>query len=81
MYHPFSVTETIGTAWSILKKNFATIAVYTLLAFVIINGYWLCYLRFIFDRYYLNIIRLLFYPRLGISFIFLGFIKLSFSTD
>ena len=38
MYHPFSVTQTLSIAWHILKKNFATIAVYTLVAFTIMIG-------------------------------------------
>lgn len=29
MYHPFSVAETTKTAWSIFKKNFVTIMVYS----------------------------------------------------
>jgi uncharacterized membrane protein len=34
MYHPFSIAETIKTAWDIIKKNFATIIVYSVLAVV-----------------------------------------------
>ncbi len=30
MYHPFSITQTIATAWSVLKKNFITLVVYSL---------------------------------------------------
>ncbi|MFD2146328.1 hypothetical protein [Mucilaginibacter antarcticus] len=32
MYHPFSVAETTKTAWSIFKKNFVTIIVYSIAA-------------------------------------------------
>lgn len=32
MYHPFSVVETTKTAWTIFKKNFATIIVYSIAA-------------------------------------------------
>ena len=32
MYHPFSVAETTKTAWTIFKKNFATIIVYSIAA-------------------------------------------------
>ena len=76
MYHPFSVTETISIAWHILKKNFATIAVYTLLAFVIFFGS-----GFVLNFFLVNII----YKSIGfivtmvlVSFLFLGYIKLIF---
>ncbi|MGZ3872937.1 MAG: hypothetical protein ACXVJD_08460, partial [Mucilaginibacter sp.] len=76
MYHPFSVTETISIAWHVLKKNFATIAVYTLLAFVIVVGF-----GFVVNWILLDVILAsigLFVLLTGISFIFLGFIKLVF---
>jgi len=37
MYHPFSVAETIKTAWDIFKKNFITIIVYSVIAFLLIS--------------------------------------------
>jgi len=77
MYHPFSVAETIKTAWYLLKKNFAVISIYSLVGFVSVG-----ILAFIV--YYvlsdgnvvasIGIVALL----VGISFIFLGFIKLIF---
>jgi hypothetical protein len=36
MYHPFSVAETVKTAWDIFKKNFVTIIVYSVIAFLLI---------------------------------------------
>jgi uncharacterized membrane protein len=76
MYHPFSVTETISIAWRILSKNFATIAVYSLIAFgtIIVAGF-IIY-NIITDSILtsIGIVVLL----VGISFIFLGFIKLVF---
>lgn len=36
MYHPFSVPETISTSWSIFKKNFVTIMVYSTIAVFVI---------------------------------------------
>jgi len=36
MYHPFSVAETIKTAWDIFKKNFITIIVYSVIVFLIL---------------------------------------------
>jgi uncharacterized membrane protein len=76
MYHPFSVTQTLSIAWHILKKNFATIAVYTLLAFIIIVG-----IGFLVDYIFFDIILASFEVVISIlvvSFIFLGFIKLVF---
>lgn len=77
MYHPFSVLETIKTAWYLLKRNFAIIAVYSLVGF-------LCVGILAFIVYFIlsdgnviasiGIVALL----IGISFIFLGFIKLLF---
>jgi hypothetical protein len=37
MYHPFSVAETIKTAWIIFKKNFVTIIVYSVIAFFLLS--------------------------------------------
>jgi hypothetical protein len=34
MYHPFSIAETIKTAWDIIKKNFVTIIIYSVIAVV-----------------------------------------------
>jgi len=36
MYHPFSIAETIKTAWDIFKKNFVTIIVYSIIAFFLV---------------------------------------------
>jgi uncharacterized membrane protein len=76
MYHPFSVSETIKTAWYLLKKNFSIIAIYSLLGFASV-----AVLAFIiYDVLSSNlltsigIVVLLFI----VSFIFLGFIKLIF---
>lgn len=32
MYHPFSITQTIATAWTVLKKNFVTLVVYSIVS-------------------------------------------------
>ncbi|HWZ02354.1 MAG TPA: hypothetical protein VNX40_02020 [Mucilaginibacter sp.] len=76
MYHPFSVSETIRIAWHILKKNFSTIAVYTLLAFVIIVGTGFV-VDYIISDVILESVEVIF-SILLVSFIFLGFIKLVF---
>ncbi|PTQ97015.1 glycerophosphoryl diester phosphodiesterase family protein [Mucilaginibacter yixingensis] len=36
MYHPFSVAETIKTSWHIIKKNFVTITVFSVIAVIIL---------------------------------------------
>jgi len=76
MYHPFSVAETVKTAWSILKRNFSTIAVYSLVAFVIILGCAFCIYDLLDEGILVSIGILVLL--VGISFIFLGFIKLVF---
>ena len=76
MYHPFSVTETISIAWGILKKNFAAIAVYTLLAFIIIAGTGFV-LNFILLDIVLKWIGLI-STIIIVTFLFLGFIQLTF---
>ncbi|MCC8425924.1 hypothetical protein [Mucilaginibacter sp. UR6-11] len=37
MYHPFSVAETTKTAWTIFKKNFITIIVYSFISFLLLS--------------------------------------------
>ncbi len=76
MYHPFSVTETMSIAWHILKKNFSTVAVFSLLAFVIIIGSGFVIYDIIADSVLtsIGVIFLL----VGVSFIFLAFVKLIF---
>src|SRR6201986_433068 len=36
MYHPFSVADTIKTAWYIFKRNFITIIVYSVISFILL---------------------------------------------
>lgn len=77
MYHPFSVSETIKTGWYLLKRNFAIISIYSFLGFITVAA-------LAFFIYYIlpgsNIITSLGIVVLliGVSFIFLGFIKLLF---
>jgi uncharacterized membrane protein len=76
MYHPFSVTETLRISWSVLKKNFSTIAVYSLLAFLIVVVFGFVIYNLLTDSLLtsIGVVVLL----VGISFIFLAFIKLVF---
>ncbi len=37
MYHPFSIAETLKTAWNIFKKNFVTIIVYSAISFLLLS--------------------------------------------
>jgi uncharacterized membrane protein len=76
MYHPFSVAETIRIAWFILKKNFPTIAVYSLVTLLIVFIIGFVTYNVIADSVLtsIGVIVLL----VGISFLFLGFIKLIF---
>ncbi|MEO8885197.1 MAG: hypothetical protein ABI367_03980 [Mucilaginibacter sp.] len=37
MYHPFSIAETIKTAWNIFKNNFVTIIVYSAISFFLLS--------------------------------------------
>jgi len=76
MYHPFSITQTLSIAWHILKKNFAAIAVYTLLAFVVIVGTSIL-LKFILIDVFMEAAGIILFL-VCISFIFLGFVKLIF---
>jgi uncharacterized membrane protein len=76
MYHPFSVTETLRISWNVLKKNFSTIAVYSLLAFLIVVVFGFVIYNLLTDSILtsIGVVVLL----VGISFIFLAFIKLVF---
>lgn len=35
MYHPFSITQTIATAWTVLRKNFVTLIVYSIASLMV----------------------------------------------
>lgn len=37
MYHPFSIAETTKSAWTIFKKNFVTIIVYSFISFLLLS--------------------------------------------
>lgn len=76
MYHPFSITETLSIAWNLLKKNIATIAVYTLVA-IVIFGVLGFIANFILNEAIVDYIVLA-VTMVIISFVFLGFIKLIF---
>ncbi|CAN5214954.1 hypothetical protein BH09BAC6_BH09BAC6_07790 [soil metagenome] len=76
MYHPFSVAETLKIAWHLFKKNFATIAVYSLVAFIIFIGLPFIIYNFL-DGNILETIGFIILL-ISISFVFLGFIKLVF---
>src|SRR6201996_5811807 len=76
MYHPFSVTETRSISWQVLKKNFVTIAVYSVLAFLIFFG-----AGFLVNFFLVDIIAkgiTFFFTMIIVSFLFLGYIKLVF---
>lgn len=76
MYHPFSVTETLNIAWRILKRNVATIAVYTILSVAVVVGLSFVIYDLLTDAIItsIGVVCLL----VGVSFLFLGFIKLIF---
>ncbi|SDT10444.1 hypothetical protein SAMN05216490_2494 [Mucilaginibacter mallensis] len=76
MYHEFSVVETLKTSWSVLKKNFAVVAIFSLIAFfiVFILGFVVYYV--FTDSLLASIgITVLF---VSVSFLFLSYIKLIF---
>lgn len=37
MYHPFSIPETIKASWSLMKRNFITIIVYSFIAYILLS--------------------------------------------
>src|SRR5471030_484672 len=76
MFHPFSIVETLKVSWGVLKKNVATIAVYTILSFSIIIGTGFV-VKFILIDLILGSVGVIISIFL-VSFLFLGFIKLIF---
>ena len=76
MYHPFSVSDTLKTAWYLLRKNFSVISIFALLGFLGVVA--LAFIIYVFLNGNLatsiGIVVLL----IGVSFIFLGFVKLIF---
>jgi uncharacterized membrane protein len=76
MYHPFSITQTLSIAWHILKKNFAAIAVYTLLAFIVIIATSVL-INFILINAIMEVVAIILFL-VCVSLIFSGFVKLIF---
>lgn len=76
MYHPFSVPDTLKTAWYLLRKNFAVVAIYSLLSLLIIIAIGVLFVFVLTDSLSesIGVVIML----ISISFIFLGFIKLIF---
>lgn len=76
MYHPFSVADTLKTAWYLLRKNFAVIAIYALVAIVITIVLGVLFFFVLTDSLSesIGVVIVL----ISVSFIFLGFIKLIF---
>ena len=76
MYNPFSVSDTLKTAWYLLRKNFSVISIFALLGFLGVVA--LAFIIYVFLNGNLatsiGIVVLL----IGVSFIFLGFVKLIF---
>jgi uncharacterized membrane protein len=75
MYHPFSVLDTVKTAWFLIKRNFVVLLVYSLIGFIIVASL-AALVLFIPGNLAtsIGVITLL----VVVSFIFLGFIKLIF---
>ena len=73
MYHPFSVGETIKTSWSVLRKNFITLVIYSVIS-LFVYGFLniLTILLFISDSYLsqtiLIFIQLIIQSYLALSF-------------
>jgi hypothetical protein len=76
MYHPFSVAETLKTAWDLLKKNFITIIVYSIISVVVIMFF--AFLVYLFFTETAIAIMGGFILLIVISYNFLAFIKLIF---
>jgi len=76
MYHPFSVPDTLKTAWYLLRKNFSVVAIYSIIGFVTIGimGFAFYFILNNDIEASIGIVVILFV----VSFIFLGFIKLIF---
>jgi hypothetical protein len=76
MYHPFSVPDTLKTAWYLLRRNFSVIAIYSIIGFLTIGvmGFAFYFVLNNDVEASIGIIVILF----AASFIFLGFIKLIF---
>ncbi len=77
MYHPFSSTDTIKTAWFLVRKNFSLISIYSLIGFtIVIASFSIIFFYFRHDLLSISISGIIFIVML--SFIILGFIKLIF---
>lgn len=76
MYHPFSIGETIKAAWNIIKKNYISLIVYSIISAAIVKATsFVIGILFISDSYYSQITFGLF-MLLFQSFLVLSFYKL-----
>jgi uncharacterized membrane protein len=76
MYHEFSVIETLKVSWKLLKRNFAVIAVFSLVAFVTVFVLGFTTYNIFTDDVLASIAIIVLL--IAVSFVFLGFIKLIF---
>jgi nitrate reductase NapE component len=76
MYHPFSVAETLKSSWDILRKNFATIIVYSVLSLLVMGAFG--FLIYLFRDDSIIGIAGVFVLLIIISYNFLAFNKLIF---
>jgi len=76
MYHEFSVIETFKVSWKLLKRNFAVIAVFSLVAFVTVFVLGFTTYNIFTDDVLASIAIIVLL--IAVSFVFLGFIKLIF---
>src|ERR1700759_4457178 len=77
MYHPFSVSDTIKTAWFLVKRNFAMVFIFSLIGFIILIAE-LTIIRFFLPETLLYLIAGAIVFLITLSFVILGFIKLIF---
>jgi hypothetical protein len=76
MYHPFSIAETIKTAWNVIKKNYISLIVYSLISIILtevirtFTGF-----IFVYDNQYSQLV-FVFFMMLIQSYLVLSFYKL-----
>jgi hypothetical protein len=76
MYHPFSIAETIQTAWNVIKKNYITLIVYSVISLIFyeIISFFTGFIV-IYDNQYSQV-AFVFFMMLVQSYLVLSFYKL-----
>jgi magnesium-transporting ATPase (P-type) len=77
MYHPFSVIDTLKTSWSVLRKNFITLVIYSVISLFVSGFLNILTMLVLVDDSYLSQTIIIFIQLIIQSYLALSFYKLT----